>query len=258
MENQLKEGLQQSAVQSSAEQSSVQPEKQEKKSRTVLLLGLLFGVVVVGGIAVYIAYAKGEDRKKADDYENVATNGLSEQDSSAEVDGDEEEDEIGENVYDEEEEYICDDGWEVYTDSDVGYRFCYPSDWIVEDQGEEPLGHRMSVNQYQGYNIDFHLYDEEYPYYCIFDDTDTNQLPEDLLGNNKEFSSYREVDGYRVGELDLFGTQVEYVACMQESDGLYNAFIDPVYISYRVPIGETVEEHTLVLDAILASFEKVE
>jgi len=156
-----------------------------------------------------------------------------------------------------------DNEWETYKNKEIGFTFKYPNDWSVENYADpdNPLEFHISVNKREGYNIDFTLYEGNYPYYCIYNDTDKSKLPKDISGNNKQFDNFIEVAGvnveYRRSDFDIYGSQIEWIVCKKESSNLYNAFIDPVFISYRVPwlpSKELDQKQLETLDEILTSF----
>ena len=121
-------------------------ELNEKSSKLPLLLLLLFGVVVIGGIAVYVVMQKGKDDDKADEFTNVVTNGV-------ELGPAEDEDQTDDTTdADDVDPY---EGWKACEHENLNLTVRHPSNWHCEQDTLLRQGDYDMVLSMDGKRIEF-------------------------------------------------------------------------------------------------------
>jgi hypothetical protein len=117
------------------------------------------------------------------------------------------------------------------------------------------------VTSTENFKIGFSSYDDSYPYYCIYSDTDLTKIPPDEFGFNREFSEYRVVKNseatFRISKYDdSTGGNDEFTVCKLQSDNLF--MTDMVYVTYMIPIDIDSPATIDILDLIMLAYEKLE
>lgn len=212
-----------------------------KGPKALLIKIAIAGTILVsfGGIGGYFLY---KQSNLADD-ENI--------EESIKEEGTESDDEVSiqEDPY---------SGWKTYENLEKEIWFKYPSDWLVEEDLNNPMYYSITATDGKDHSIRFYGQDDTYPYYCIYPDTNQDLIPGDPLGINREFSDYTEVKNetvsYRRARYIFGNGSFELTVCKEQEDGLY--ITEYTYIGYEVPDNSDTDKLE-ILDKILLSYEKV-
>jgi len=232
----LKQGLQQEPVQDAPQQEG------KKKSNVFLILLAILLVLILTGLIIYIFYTFNKDtkRSKLSDSTNVTTSTLL--DETEDTDNKEAND-----LY---------EGWLTY---DGRVKLMYPENWTISADEDNPLYFKISVTSPEGYSFETWAAEGDYGVFCIYNDTDTTNMP--VAYNNGtvskiEYSSYEEfeleAENYRYAPTG--DDEHTYSICRyDDSSDFYRDYFENSFFNFILPYEEVDTEEIEILKEILSS-----
>lgn len=161
-------------------------------------------------------------------------------------------------IPDSSEEVSSYEGWKSYDNTDLEVSFKYPASWGVETSTEgnpEVCENTTITVSNNGYSLEIYIPCSTGPDWCVFDDTDTDKLPQGADTTTNIFSDYIEIEGSQSTFRRAESTKGTFTICMkEESTDLFIPWNSPGYIEYHVP-KENIDYAIIdTLDMILKSY----
>ncbi len=218
------------------------PQKEKEKSNIQLILLAILLVLILIGLIIYIFYTFNKDTKEneSSDSTNVTTSTLP-------------------NEIEKTDNEVTNDPYEGWLTYDGRVKLKYPEDWILSADEDNPLYFKISVTSPEGYSFETWGADGDFGVFCIFNDTDTTNMPEVYTHGiilKRDYLSYEEfeLEGENYRYAPKGDNDHTYSICRyDDSSDFYRDYFENSFFNFILPDEEVGAEEMEILKEILYS-----